>query len=89
MRVFKKKNEEYTKAEKVVTAIFAFIAFGIIGALLRLFGEPIQLDGGWSMLMQFGPHILGVGGIPAALAYLFPKPFNIIMCFLPVPGISS
>ncbi len=89
MEVFTKKNSEYSKVEKVFTAVFAFITFGIVGGLVRFFGDPIILDGSGGLLNRFLPHILGFGCLAAILGYFFPKPLNIVMCFLPTPGVGS
>ncbi|TXS93417.1 hypothetical protein [Parahaliea aestuarii] len=90
MKVFKKKNSEYNKAERICTAIYSFMMFAIIGAVVRLFaGGTITLGGGETIGSQFLPYMISFGAGAAILGYIFPKALNIIMCLIPTPGINS
>ncbi len=90
MKVFRKKNKDYSKVERGFTALFAFVAFGLIGFLVRLFSdEPISLQSTNIVAAQFASYVIGCGGLAAVFGYLFPKPMNILLMFLPTPGINS
>ena len=87
--VFKKKNSEYSKMERIFTSLFSFIVFGFVGGIVRLVSAPISLRSGGEILLQFLPYVISFGLTSAILAFFFPKPFQIAMCFLPVPGGNS
>lgn len=90
MKAFRKKNKDYSKVDRGFTALFAFVAFGLIGFLVRLFsGEPISLQSASIVAAQFAPYVIGCGGLAAVLGCIFPKPMNILLIFLPTPGINS
>ena len=89
LSVFRKKNADYTKKERVVTSIFSFIVFGIVGGFVRLLTGSISLGSMSDLFIQFLPYIISFGIVSAVLAYFYPKVFQILMCFLPVPGGNS
>ena len=90
MKVFKKKNKEYSRLERGFTAFFAFIAFGLFGFIYRLFwGGPISLESSGMVIQVFLPYIICAGFAGGILGYFFPKPINILLIFLPTPGINS
>ena len=88
-KVFTKKNSEYSKFERVCTATFSFIAFGIVGAVVRLLTGPTSLGSESELFFQYAPHVFGFAIAAAILGYIFPKVFNILLCFIPIPGASS
>ena len=89
MGMLTKKNSEYTKGQRIVTALVAFPIFAIIGGVVRLFNGSISLESTNQLLMQFLPMMFLFGFVAAILAYFFPKVFQIIMCFIPMPGVNS
>lgn len=88
MKVFKKKNYEYSKAEKVITSILSFIVFGVVGGVIRLFGDSIFISNEFSLMLQLLPYVLVFGVTASILGYRYPRVLNIIMCFIPFSSIS-
>ena len=83
MKLFSKRNSEYTKVEKSILAFSAFIIFGFIGAIFRLFYAPISLASLNDIALQFAPFILGFAGLASVLAYFFPRIFSFILVLIP------
>ena len=84
--MFKRSNSEYSRGERILTSVLAFIIFGFVGLIVRLFWAPVVLESISGIIMQFVPFGLGLGSVSAALAYIYPKPFQILMCFMPGIG---
>lgn len=79
----KEKSHEPSRAVKVMVALFAFIIFGFIGGVIRLFVAPVSLSVNfYEFTPQFLPFILGFGGVSAVLAYMYPRVFGFILSFL-------
>ena len=83
MNLFSKRNSEYSKVEKSILAFFAFVIFGFIGAIFRVFYAPISLASLNDIAFQFAPFVLGFAGLASVLAYFFPRVFSIILVLIP------
>ena len=83
MKLFTKRNSEYTKVEKGLLALASFIIFGFIGAIFRLFYAPISLASLNDIALQFAPFVLGFAGLASVLAYFFPRVFSVILVLIP------
>ena len=86
----KENINEPSKPVKIMVALGAFIIFGFIGGVVRLFTGPINLTTNiYEFMLQFAPFIIGFGGISAFLAYLYPRLFGFILSFLSMFSIGN
>ncbi len=73
-------NSKTTRYSKKKRLIVATIIFGIIGALVHLFIQPLSIDtGSNNFTLALLPFALIFGGISAILAYIFSGAFKIIL----------
>ena len=78
-----KENTDYTKTERILLSVAAFIIFGFIGAVFRVFYAPISLASLNEVALQFIPFIFGFAVIASVPAYFFPKIFSLILILIP------
>ena len=82
-----KLNNEIKKWERIVISICSFFLFSVVGLLVRAYIGPIPLLPISSLLTAILPMTIGFGLLASVLAYCYPKPFGIILCF--IPGING